>query len=48
LVDVVEPEWPDDHDEAWAQWSPLRGRLMPGTVIFVAVKEKVASTPSVG
>jgi SAM-dependent methyltransferase len=45
LVDVVEPEWPDDHEQAWAQWSPLRGRLMPGTVIFVAIKEKVASAP---
>lgn len=48
LVDVVEPEWPDGHDEAWAQWSPLRGRLMPGTAIFVAVKEEVAQTPPVG
>jgi SAM-dependent methyltransferase len=45
LVDVVEPEWPDDHEQAWAQWSPLRGRLMPGTAIFVAVKEKVAPAP---
>jgi SAM-dependent methyltransferase len=35
VEDVIEPEWPDDHDEAWVQWSPLRGRLMPGTVIFV-------------
>lgn len=32
---IVEPEWPDGHEEAWAQWSPLRGRLMPGTAIFV-------------
>lgn len=44
LLDVVEPEWPADHDAAWAQWSPLRGRLMPGTAIFVAAKEKVAPT----
>jgi SAM-dependent methyltransferase len=35
LDDIVEPEWPDDHGEAWGQWSPLRGRLMPGTAIFV-------------
>lgn len=35
VEDIVEPEWPEDHDEAWAQWSPLRGRLMPGTAIFV-------------
>jgi SAM-dependent methyltransferase len=39
LQDVVEPEWPEDHDDAWAQWSPLRGRLMPGTAIFVVRKE---------
>jgi SAM-dependent methyltransferase len=48
LVDVVEPEWPEDHDEAWAQWSPLRGRLMPGTAIFVVSKENVALAPPVG
>jgi SAM-dependent methyltransferase len=36
--DVVEPEWPDGHEQAWAQWSPLRGRLMPGTAIFVTHK----------
>lgn len=35
VEDVVEPEWPDGHDQAWAQWSPLRGRLIPGTAIFV-------------
>jgi SAM-dependent methyltransferase len=33
--DIVEPEWPAGHEQAWGQWSPLRGRLMPGTVIFV-------------
>jgi SAM-dependent methyltransferase len=38
LVDLVEPEWPDGHDREWGQWSPLRGRLMPGTAIFVADK----------
>lgn len=36
--DIVEPEWPDGHEQAWEQWSPLRGRLMPGTVIFVTHK----------
>ncbi len=36
LEDLVEPEWPDGHDREWGQWSPLRGRLMPGTAIFVA------------
>jgi SAM-dependent methyltransferase len=33
--DIVEPRWPDGHEQAWEQWSPLRGRLMPGTAIFV-------------
>ena len=35
LVDVIEPEWPADLDQEWGQWSPLRGALMPGSVIFV-------------
>jgi SAM-dependent methyltransferase len=38
VVDVVEPDWPDGHEEAWGPWSPLRGRLMPGTAIFVCVR----------
>jgi SAM-dependent methyltransferase len=38
VEDVVEPEWPDGHEQAWAQWSTLRGRLIPGTAIFVARK----------
>jgi SAM-dependent methyltransferase len=38
LVDLVEPEWPDGHRDAWAGWSPLRGRLIPGTAIFVTEK----------
>jgi len=38
VVDVVEPEWPEGHEDAWGPWSPLRGRLMPGTAIFVTVK----------
>jgi SAM-dependent methyltransferase len=32
---IVEPEWPADHEREWGQWSPLRGRLLPGTAIFV-------------
>ena len=35
LEDLVEPEWPADHEQSWAQWSPLRGRLIPGTAVFV-------------
>lgn len=36
LRDLIEPEWPPGHTETWGQWSPLRGRLFPGTAIFVA------------
>ena len=35
LVDLVEPEWPDRNDQEWGGWSPLRGRLLPGTAILV-------------
>ncbi|MEW2377857.1 class I SAM-dependent methyltransferase [Micromonospora sp. NPDC047812] len=38
LLDLVEPEWPEGHEGIWGQWSPLRGRLFPGTAIFVAEK----------
>lgn len=38
LLDLVEPEWPDGHDETWGGWSPLRGRHIPGTAIFVCEK----------
>ncbi|WP_142119527.1 class I SAM-dependent methyltransferase [Rarobacter faecitabidus] len=36
LLDIVEPEWPEDNDNVWGGWSPLRGRVIPGTAIFVA------------
>ncbi|MEU7902475.1 class I SAM-dependent methyltransferase [Actinoplanes sp. NPDC049118] len=36
LSDLVEPEWPEGHDQIWGQWSPLRGRIFPGTAIFVS------------
>jgi len=35
LEDLVEPEWPAGHDRVWGGWSPLRGRLLPGTSILV-------------
>ena len=35
LDDLVEPEWPEWLETEWGQWSPLRGRLFPGTAIFV-------------
>lgn len=34
LVDLIEPEWPEGHTRVWGQWSPLRGKLFPGTAIF--------------
>lgn len=34
LERIVEPPWPDGHERAWGAWSPLRGRLLPGTAIF--------------
>jgi SAM-dependent methyltransferase len=38
LVDLVEPEWPQDNQQVWGGWSPLRGALIPGTAIFVCEK----------
>jgi SAM-dependent methyltransferase len=35
LVDLVEPEWPEQLTRTWGAWSPLRGRVLPGTAIFV-------------
>jgi len=35
LVDLVEPEWPQENQQVWGGWSPLRGALIPGTAIFV-------------
>jgi SAM-dependent methyltransferase len=34
LIDLVEPEWPAGHTRNWGQWSPLRGKLFPGTAIL--------------
>jgi SAM-dependent methyltransferase len=38
VLDVVEPEWPEDRHDEWDSWTQLRGRLIPGTAIFVCVK----------
>ncbi len=46
LVDLVEPAWPEGHDEPWGAWSPLRGRLIPGTAIFVCRRRREASQRS--
>jgi SAM-dependent methyltransferase len=39
LDDLVEPEWPPGHTRVWGQWSPLRGKLFPGTAIFLASRD---------
>jgi SAM-dependent methyltransferase len=39
LVDLVEPEWPADLTLTWGAWSPLRGQVIPGTAIFVCVRD---------
>jgi SAM-dependent methyltransferase len=35
---LLEPQWPDGLDRVWGGWGPLRGRLLPGTAIFSAVR----------
>lgn len=48
LVDLIEPEWPVHNSRIWGQWSPLRGRLLPGTAIFVCVKPGSAQDQPAG
>lgn len=38
ILDLVELEWPDGHEQEWGGWSPLRGRLIPGTLVLVTTK----------
>ena len=33
LLDMVEPEWPEDAEHVWGGWSRLRGELLPGTLV---------------
>ncbi len=40
LTEIVEPEWPAENTQVWGGWSPLRGRLIPGTAIFVCDKPR--------
>lgn len=35
VLDVVEPSWPPDNAQVWGGWSPMRGALLPGTLILV-------------
>lgn len=36
LTDLVEPPWPEHNDQTWGGWSPMRGHLIPGTLILKA------------
>lgn len=36
VTDLVEPEWPQATTATWGGWSPLRGAVLPGTLIVVA------------
>lgn len=38
--DVIEPEWPDDFEGTWGQWTPERGRVFPGTAIYLVHKPR--------
>ncbi len=42
LVDLIEPEWPADHDRVWGGWSRTRGLLTPGTALFVSDLQSVS------
>lgn len=44
LVDLVEPEWREG-TPTWGQWSATRGRVFPGTAIFVLEKPDVTRGP---
>lgn len=35
ILNLIEPEWPDNLDTTWGQWSPQRGAIFPGTAIFI-------------
>lgn len=42
VLDLVEPEWQEDNEAVWGGWSPLRGRLVPGTMILVTRRPDVS------
>lgn len=38
LQDISEPQWPAHNQQTWGGWSPLRGKYLPGTAIFISQK----------
>lgn len=46
LEDLIEPEWPEGHERIWGGWSPLRGRITPGTALFVANLPEAPQAPA--
>jgi SAM-dependent methyltransferase len=48
LTALTEPEWPAGHTREWGGWSPLRGRLLPGTAIFSCARPDGGTTPHGG
>ncbi len=40
LEALLEPEWPEGHDHVWGGWGPERGRLVPGTAILRATRDR--------
>ena len=42
LLDLVEPAWPEGRTASWDGWSRLRGRLVPGTAVFVSRRRRGA------
>jgi SAM-dependent methyltransferase len=40
--ELIEPEWPQSNEQVWGGWSPLRGRVLPGTALFVCASPQRA------
>jgi SAM-dependent methyltransferase len=38
ITGLHEPPWPPGHDRVWGGWGPVRGQLVPGTLIISARK----------
>jgi len=38
ITDLHEPVWPPEHLRVWGAWGPVRGALVPGTLIISATK----------